>query len=127
MINTREIAKEYRLTHWSKLMQERIQSGQSIRSYCRQNGICTNTYFYWQRRLRTTACEQLSNNRVINARANLPSVSFAEIKVAETVEQSVTQSAGTLKIALGNVQITVESTYPPVKLAELLLALTKSC
>jgi len=127
MINTREIAREYRLSHWSKIIQERLQSGVSIKAYCRQNGICRNTYFYWQRRLRAAACEQLSNDRAVNARANLPSVSFAEVKVTESVEQSETPDVGVLKIALGNVQITVESTYPPVKLAELLSALAKSC
>ena len=59
MINTREIAKEYRLTHWAKIMQERRDSGLSIKDYCCQIGICQNTYFYWQRRVRLAACKVL--------------------------------------------------------------------
>ena len=30
MVNTREIAAEYRLAHWARIMQERVQSGVSI-------------------------------------------------------------------------------------------------
>jgi len=59
MINTREIAEEYRLTHWAQIMRERTQSGVSIKAFCKQIGICNNTYFYWQRRVRAAACEEL--------------------------------------------------------------------
>ena len=59
MINTRKIAEEYRLTHWAQIIQERTESGLSIKDYCKQIGICGNTYYYWQRRVRQAACEQL--------------------------------------------------------------------
>mgnify|MGYP000910973565 CR=1 FL=1 len=59
MVNTREIAAEYRLTHWSQVMRERAASGLSIKAYCWQLGICGNTYFYWQRRVRAGAAEEL--------------------------------------------------------------------
>ena len=59
MINTREIAEEYRLTHWARVIQERSESGLSIKGYCKQIGICGNTYYYWQRRVRQAACEHL--------------------------------------------------------------------
>jgi len=52
VINTREIAEDYRLAHWAQIMHERTQSGLSIKAYCKQIGICGNTYFYWQRRVR---------------------------------------------------------------------------
>jgi len=57
MVNTREIAAEYRLSHWAQIMQERANSGLNIKAFCKQIGICQNTYFYWQRRLRIAACE----------------------------------------------------------------------
>ena len=55
MINTREIAEEYRLSHWSKIMQERTSSGLSIRAYCESRGIRPNVYHYWQKKLREVA------------------------------------------------------------------------
>ena len=60
MVNTREIAAEYRLSHWAQIMQERTQSGLSIRAFCREAGISNNTYFYWQKKLRSAACAELA-------------------------------------------------------------------
>jgi len=59
MVNTRKIAEEYRLTHWAQVMQERVESGLSIRDYCKRIGVCQNTYYYWQRRVRQAACDLL--------------------------------------------------------------------
>jgi len=65
MINTREIAGEYRLTHWARIMQERVQSGMSIKAFCKHIGICGNTYFYWQRRVRAAAAEIAQENGML--------------------------------------------------------------
>jgi len=58
-MNTREIAKELRLSHWAGLMRERKQSGLSISAFCKQIGISYKTYYYWQRKLREAACQEL--------------------------------------------------------------------
>ncbi|MCL2342401.1 MAG: IS66 family insertion sequence element accessory protein TnpB [Firmicutes bacterium] len=59
MVNTREIAAEYRLSQWAKITQEREQSGLTIKAFCQKIGIGTNTYFYWQRKLREAVCQEL--------------------------------------------------------------------
>jgi len=59
MVNTNEIAKEYRLSHWAQVIQNRAENGMSIREYCIHVGISENTYYYWQRRVRQAACELL--------------------------------------------------------------------
>ena len=58
MVNTREIAGELRLSHWAGIMQERTRTGMSIKAFCQQMGICQNTYFYWQRKVRAAADEK---------------------------------------------------------------------
>jgi transposase-like protein len=60
MVNTREIAEEYRLSYWAQVMRERQESGQSIKAYCREIGMSANTYYYWQRKLRASVCEALA-------------------------------------------------------------------
>ena len=75
MVNTKEIAQEYRCTHWAGIMRERAESGLNIKAYCRQIGISTNTYHYWQKKLRESACEQLA---VVQER----SVSFAKVELS---------------------------------------------
>jgi len=54
-MNTREIAAEYRLTHWAQIMKDRVASGMNIKEYCKASGLNENVYFYWQRKLREAA------------------------------------------------------------------------
>ena len=72
MVNTREIASEYRLSHWSRIMHERDASGLSIKAYCESINLAPNVFYYWQRKLREAACERLlpetrENSRVSEA------------------------------------------------------------
>lgn len=130
MINTRAIAEEYRLSHWAQVMQERVQSGLSIKAYCKQNGICGNTYFYWQRRVRVAACEQLALTHPKDTAIKLPRPSFAEVKVMEPATSPALPEAtppSQIRIGIGNIQMTADSTYPPNQLAVLLRELTRSC
>lgn len=58
-MSTREIAQEYRLAHWAGIMRERTESGLNIKSFCERTGIHENVYYYWQRKLREAACQEL--------------------------------------------------------------------
>ena len=44
-MNTREIASEYRLSHWAEIMRRRGESGQSIKAFCESAGFHQNVYF----------------------------------------------------------------------------------
>ena len=47
-----------RMNKWRRLIHERQQSGQSVRTWCLQNGIRENSYYYWLRIIREEAlCE----------------------------------------------------------------------
>ena len=47
-----------RMNKWRRLIHERQQSGQSVRTWCQQNGIRENSYYYWLRIIREEAlCE----------------------------------------------------------------------
>jgi len=126
MINTREIASEYRLSHWALIIQERSESGLSIKAFCRQIGICANTYFYWQRKLREAACEQLTKRESTPKFLSAPS--FAEVMVCESpTSVASVEAVSQLRIEISGVQITADSTYPTDKLSALLRELMRSC
>ena len=126
MVSTREVTEEYRLTQWAQIMQERTQSGLSIKAFCKQIGICGNTYFYWQRKLREAACKQLT--KLESAPKSLTQSSFAEVVIcAHPDPQTPMEVISQLHIEISGVQITVDSTYPPDKLAALLRELGRSC
>jgi putative transposase len=60
-MNTHKIAKEYRLSKWAQIIQARNESGKSVKEFCKEAGISKNAYFYWQRKLREAACEELTS------------------------------------------------------------------
>ena len=132
MVNTREAATEYRLWHWAQIVQERSKSGTTVRAYCKQIGICENTYFYWQRRLRQAACEQLREYEFEQKSVTQPR--FVEIEIGEPATQPIMCDSSApasppsqLHIKAGGVQITTDSTYPPEQLAALLRELRRPC
>jgi transposase-like protein len=56
-MDTRKIAGEYRLTQWAETVRRRAESGLNIRGFCGREGIRENTYYYWQRKLRSCAMQ----------------------------------------------------------------------
>ena len=125
-MNTREMAAEYRLAQWAQALQERKASGESIKAFCEHKGVSKNTYFYWQRKLRETACNQLALSQTETAGRNLPA-RFAEIRVAEPAAMPETAQPSLIHMEIGGARITIDSTYPTDKLAALLRELGRSC
>ena len=129
-MKTREIAAEYRLAHWTKIIHERSESGLSIRAFCMNSGIHENTYFYWQKKLREAACEQLAMTPADSKSTNLVHPGFAEAKLQDSlarITHSEPVSHGNLSIIFSGVKIIADGTYPPDKLAYLLRELMKQC
>ena len=122
-MNTRYIAEEFRLAHWSGIMRERVESGLSIKAFCEKAGFHENIYFYWQRKLREAACEQLAEVKAASATTGLTTRGFTEVKVAETPLLQPLPTQGEIRIEAAGTMITADSMYPPAKLAELIKGL----
>lgn len=103
-MNTREIASEFRLSHWAQIMRDRSASGMSIRGYCKSTGICENVYYYWQRKLREAACGELVMAQGEQEKALIPT-GWAVCKAAETAAPQ----RPSLTIEIGGCRITVEA------------------
>ncbi len=58
-MNTREVAKKYRLNHWAQIVRECRSSGQTVQAWCADHNINPKTYYYWLRKVREAACEAL--------------------------------------------------------------------
>lgn len=122
-MNTREIAAEYRLAHWAQIVRRRSESGLSIKVFCASEGFHENAYYYWQRKLREAACEQLMEIRTEHAKPCLIPPGFAEVKIAEAHEQLPIQEKakqGEIRIELAGMRIVADSAYPAEKIAALL-------
>ena len=129
-MNTRAVAKECRLAYWAGIMQERVGSGLSVRAFCEKTGFHENIYFYWQRKLRAAACEQLLEIKSETTPTGMIPKGFTEIRVSESARVGVQPgiaSSGCLYIEVGGVRITTDNGYSPVKLVELLKGIKSPC
>jgi len=119
-MNTRYIAEEHRLAHWASIMRERAESGLSIRAYCESAGFHENCYYYWQRKLREAACEELAS---VQGKATcLAPAGFMEVSLTEQSALQLASSSpqGQVCIESGTVRITAGGDYPADKLVAVL-------
>ena len=63
-----DIRRQCRLNQWSMMVQEREDSGLSIRAYCEQKGIGVKTYYYRLKKLREAAVE-LTQSEIVQVEA----------------------------------------------------------
>ena len=77
-----KITHQVRAEHWTRILNECMNSGMSKTAWCRANGISEKQFFYWQRILRQEAYEASQNPPLpVAAAAAQRTVSFAEIKL----------------------------------------------
>jgi len=128
-MDTRQVAAEYRLSQWAQKIQRRVESRQSIKEYCETMGVSRNTYFYWQRKVRRVACERVAESFEDTNTTGISVPHFTEVKLREEqVNTSLRGSEqGQLQVETGDVKITVDSAYPPEKLAALLREFLRPC
>jgi hypothetical protein len=126
-MNTNDIAVEYRLSHWAGIMREREESGLSIKQFCKNAGFHENRYFYWQKRLRAAACEELA--KMHGNTASMVPVGFTEVKMTSRPALPPTDATYQSRVCIetAGVRITADSEYPVVKLAELMREVARSC
>ena len=56
-----KITHQVRAEHWTRILNECMNSGMSKTAWCRANGISEKQFFYWQRILRREAYEASQN------------------------------------------------------------------
>jgi transposase-like protein len=59
-MDVQKATHEIRLRQWTGIIKECRGSGKSVKSWCKENGISEKSYFYWQRRAREAACQELT-------------------------------------------------------------------
>ena len=55
-MNIQKVTIEQQLSKWSELIQTRLESGQSIKEFCRMNRVSKATYYYWQKKVSEAKC-----------------------------------------------------------------------
>lgn len=114
-MDTRQVAHEVRRQQWSVVMRERRESGLTIRDFCRERGINEKTFYYWQRKLRESVCENLA---VRQETAMAPVPSFAEVRM---LAESPGKDA--IRVRLGDAEVEIGGDVSPVAIEAVLRTL----
>lgn len=129
-MHTREIALEYRLSHWSRVMRERRESGLSIKAFYEASGFHPNIYYYWQRKLREAACRQVTEIQALEKQRESVAPCFAEVRLEPApvrAAQPGSVTSGRLCVEFAGMQIIADGDYPAANLAELVRELARPC
>lgn len=85
----------------------------SAKQWMTENQVSEKSYYYWQRKLRTEAFEQMNHSTLLPAVQETAKVSFAEIRIPEpkksisdiipeTIKPTAVIKTATMTIALSN-------------------------
>jgi len=119
-VNTRHIAKEYRLAHWAKIITDQKESRLSIREYCEQVGLHENSYYYWQKKLRTVAIDELATASDEQTDELAPIMAKLNLTRNSGSEFTGTGSNDCISIEMFGIRLMAGRDYPVAKLSELL-------
>jgi hypothetical protein len=122
-----EATKGYRLSKWASVLQARKESGLNIKRYCNSVGISEHQYYYWQRKLREAACEELDGSRL--NMTSLAPLGFMEVKIPplQSTLSPTSASHNQLCVESPGMRITAGSEYPVDKLVVLLREVMQPC
>lgn len=106
---TRLAVRESRIQHWTKIFEDRINSGHSTKEYCNIHGISKDQYYYWLRKVREAALEE---NRI----------QFVEIKDAPAVLPEI-EFKGVLSVRIKDAVIEIDESASQVLIEKTIRAL----
>ena len=83
------------MAQWEQIFKTRSERGQSIQEFCKEQGISRNAYFYWQKKLRETACTELARRETATPANKIPE-GWAQIQPnkAQKEETAITIEVG---------------------------------
>lgn len=61
-MNTQLATRQFRIKQWSEIIHARIESGQTIKEWCKQNNVSEKSYYYWLNKLKTVAVEEADSS-----------------------------------------------------------------
>jgi putative transposase len=86
-------------------MRERAESGLTIKAYCETAGIHANTYYYWQRKLREAAGEELKAQQAAGTAPTPDALPTPSGWALATAGEATAASALTVEIGKIRVQV----------------------
>ena len=121
-MDARKVAQEVRLAQWAEKIREQKNSGLNIRAWCADQGIARQQYFYWQKKLRELACQELLRDATeeTDAEQRVVPSGWAVCKAEEETQKAIT-------IEIGRCRVLAEPDVDPEWLAKVCRVLVSLC
>ncbi len=114
-MNARELKHMARLTEWKEKVAACRSSGQTVRAWCREQGIAVKTYYYWEKEVLSEAGRQMT------ARESGTGSRFVEVPALP--ERADTGPALAAKLRVGSGELEIYAGADEVMVGTLLRAL----
>jgi len=124
-MNTRYIAKEYRTAHWAQIITDQKESGLTIREYCEKSGLHENSYYYWQKKLRTVAIDELATATNEQTLELVPIMAKLNLTKNDGSGLTGNGSNDCISIEMFGIRLLASGDYPIAKLSELLRVVSR--
>lgn len=99
-MNVTDLKTQMHMQEWSKLIAARQDSGLTIKEWCRQNNLPESRYYYYLKKLRLAACENLPTESQDGSQ-------FALVPNHARVNNPVVARSGNIKITLSNAVVEI--------------------
>jgi len=107
-----ETKTQFRLKQWTQIIQSCQASGMTVIGWCSQNNVNPKSYYYWLRKVRSIACENVSLVPQRNMHQIVP-VSFRQANTPAGV--TVHLSSVSVDIIDGTSKETIEAVLSTLK------------
>jgi hypothetical protein len=122
LMDVQKVTHEIRLRQWIGIIKECRGSGKTVKSWCAENGINEKSYFYWQKRVREAACQELTayQEKAISPARNESGPVFMECRIPMNhrvgdAEVTVHLNGAVVEIRHGADSSVIESTLHALK------------
>ena len=101
---------EVRAEYWKKIIHACGQrpAGQSAKSWMDENGVCEQSYYYWQRRFRQQAYEEMKEHPSVPAVTEKSDLAFVEIPYSASSEQKPFADPRMLAVIIRTASLQIE-------------------
>jgi len=118
---------EVRLQYWKNIISQcqNRPEGQTVKSWLKENGICEQTYYLWQRKIRQSAYELMNVSERQVSLSCKEEISFAEIPVfsATDIDRHQPAEPGIAPVAViktSSCSIAISADIPEVLFSQIL-------
>lgn len=84
-MSVKQLTDEINIQKWSALIEERRNSGMKVIEWCKSRGFTKHQYYYWQKKICDSVCNNLSIIKETKNTSNIPA--FEEIR-ANTINNT---------------------------------------